>query len=78
MDLDTHMALMIGLTHGAVILLGLRELWLLRRPGWRPDNDPPRVPVPGPVDDGGRPAPLPSKPLPDCLIPRRVRVLEDA
>ena len=64
------------LTFGAPLLLAIRELVLLRRPprgaGWSgPRSSPPEPPPP--------------KPLPDCLIPRRLsldelrrRMLEDA
>lgn len=77
MESATHIALTMALTHGAAIAIGLRELWLLRRPGWRPDPEPPREPAPWP-SGGGQPVPLAQRPLPDCLIPKRQRQLEDA
>jgi hypothetical protein len=61
-----------ALTFGAPLALAVRELFVLRRPprgnGW---NGKRIQPV----------QPLPPKPLPDCLIPKRmvrVRELEDA
>jgi hypothetical protein len=82
MDGATFLILSMGLTHGTLIILGLRELWLLRRGG---GGGPGRLPEPEPTPrprDSGRKPPLPNgspKPLPDCLIPRplsRPRVRE--
>lgn len=82
MDPGTHVALTMAVTHGTLALLALRELWLLRRArrggGGGPGREPPKSPVPTPPDRGAPPAPRWDKPLPDCLIPKRARVLEDA
>ena len=56
-----------ALTFGVPLAFAIRELIELRRP---PRGGGGLPPAPDP-------APSP-KPLPDCLIPKRVRILEDA
>lgn len=69
------------LTFGVPLVLAFRELLVLRRGGGRGgswERDRPRDTPPAPLPAGG-------KPLPDCLVPKRLpratarsRVLEDA
>jgi hypothetical protein len=81
-----HVTLDCTLSMGLPVLWGVRELFLLRRGGWRPgrtEADPRPVPpmdfVPSP--QGAGPQDKPVIKLPDSLIPRLpalVRELEDA
>jgi hypothetical protein len=81
-----HVTLDCTLSMGLPVLWGIRELFLLRRGGWRPGHteaDPvPRVPNDfAPSPQGVGPEEKPVIRLPDSLIPRlpaRVRELEDA
>ena len=71
MDAGVQVICSCALTMGVPVLLAGWELWKLKPPQWRP---PPGEPVPR------EPDPLPDagvrKPLPDCLIPKPVRVRE--
>ena len=81
-----HVTLDCTLSMGLPVLWGIRELFLLRRGGWRPGRSEPepvpRLPrdfVPPPQD--AAPADKRAIELPDSLIPRlpaRHRELEDA
>jgi hypothetical protein len=68
MDSETHILLSGALTFGVPLILAIRELFILRRDnrggGW---HDPAPDPLPVPP----RP-PMGQKPLPDCLIPKRL------
>jgi hypothetical protein len=74
---DVFVLLSGGLTFGVPLVFAVRELRTLRRGGgggWQPEPPPP-PPVPRPTGGSG-------KPLPDCLIPKRLparpRELESA
>ena len=61
MNSETFVLLSGALTFGVPCAIAIRELVILRRSGggsWRPET-------PSPVDP-------PPKPLPDCLIPKRI------
>ncbi len=66
MDAGLQIVLSGALTFGVPILIGVRELIILRpsRGGWSGDHVPDIAPVPPPPGTGA-----PSRPLPACLIP---------
>ncbi len=64
-----------ALTFGVPLGLAVRELWAMKFAGWRPPSEEPESPEPAPLPDQGL-TPVVRKPLPDCLIPKPVRVRE--
>lgn len=87
MSPEWHVTLSCTLSFGGPIVWGLRELWLLRKDRWRPEDDEvtpgPRLPITSaPPPSDGDPAVEPERALPPSLIPlarpARVRQFEDA
>ncbi len=75
MDASLWVTCSCALTFGVPLVLAVRELWTLKFAGWRPPSAEETVPDPAPVPDQGL-TPVVQKPLPDCLIPKPVRVRE--
>jgi hypothetical protein len=78
-----QVSLSCALSFGVPIAIGLRELWRLRRGGWRPEGSAAPPEPNRPITSAPSPGDLaPVGALPDCLVPARVpsrvRVLEDA
>ncbi len=70
MSPHTYILCSFALTFGVPMGIAVREYWQLGAP---PGSLPPRLapePAPGPLPDAG------AKPLPDCLIPRPVKIRE--
>lgn len=87
MSPEWHVTLSCTLSFGGPIAWGLRELWLLRKDRWRPEDHEaipgPRLPITSaPPPSDGAPAVEPDRPLPPELIPltrkTRLRQFEDA
>jgi hypothetical protein len=68
MDGGTFMMLNFLLVKGPILAIALYQLWSLRYYPKPPEREERTAPPPAPT--GGDSRPLPSKPLPDCLIPR--------
>lgn len=75
MDASIWVTCSCALTFGVPLGLAARELLTLKFTGWRPPSEEPAPPEPTPSPVQGE-QPAVQKPLPDCLIPKPIRVRE--
>jgi hypothetical protein len=75
MDASVQVICSCALNFGVPLVIAGWELWRLKPVTWREPPDEDVAPEPDPLPDAGE---LPSvrKPLPDCLIPKPLRVHE--